>query len=229
MAMAMASAVGLLLHHRDPHLGPDLGMNLDTDLEIAELPNRLVQIDLALVDMDAELLELALDVARGDRAVQLLLFAYFDRERQLNVGEFGRFALGSRFLGGELPGEALALVGDFLLVRFGRRIGEALGEEVIAGVAILHLHDFADLPQVLHVSAQNDFHRPYFLGLCWASASRRRYWYQVSVMPSVQSPGRRKSNGTASAAAAAAKITSITLETPNASANVMTIAAPRST
>src|ERR1043166_454143 len=48
-------------------------------------------------------------------------------------------------------------------------------------------------------------------------------------MPSVQRPGRMKINGTASAAAAAAAITSASADSPNASANVATIAAPRST
>ena len=45
----------------------------------------------------------------------------------------------------------------------------------------------------------------------------------------MQSPGKTKIIGTASAAAAAVMITSAMVETPNASANATTIAAPRST
>src|SRR5881392_1248061 len=149
----------LLLHHRDPHLRPDLGMDLDADLKIAQLTDRLVQIDLALIDVDAELLELALDVARGDGAVELLFLAHLDREGELHVGELRRFRFGRGLLAGTLFGEALALVDDLLLVRLGRQVGEPLGEQVIAGVAVLHLHDFPNLAQMFHVFPQNDFHR----------------------------------------------------------------------
>src|SRR5207237_5279175 len=209
-------------------------MDLDPDVVFTQLADRLGQIDLALVDVDTQLLELALDVARRDRAVQLLLFADFHLEGEVDGGEARGFRLRGRLLGGLLFCQAFAFVGDLLLVGLRRRIGEPLGQEVVAGVAVLHLHDFADLAQMLHVRPQNDFHRvspQVVLDRCRsrASARRRRYWYHVSVMPSVHSPGSTNTNGTASAAAAAATITSVSAEIPNASANVATIAAPRST
>jgi len=41
-------------------------MDLDPHLVIAQFADRLRQVDLPLVDADVQLLELALDVARGD-------------------------------------------------------------------------------------------------------------------------------------------------------------------
>src|SRR5439155_3813494 len=203
------------------------------DLEFTQLANRLGQVDLALVHLDAQLFELALDVAGGHGAVELFLLAHFHLEGEMHVREPRRLRLGGGLLGGALFGETLALVGDLFLVGFGRRIGESLGQQKIAGVAVLHLHDLTQLAEMLHVRPQNDLHRlspQVVLDRCRsrASARRRRYWYHVSVMPRVHSPGSTNNSGTASAAAAAAAITSATADTPNASAKVATIAAPRS-
>src|SRR2546430_9028093 len=53
----------LLLHHAHPDLGPDVGVDLDPDLEVAQLADRLGGVHLALVHVDPELLRLAPDVA----------------------------------------------------------------------------------------------------------------------------------------------------------------------
>src|SRR6266513_398577 len=209
-------------------------MDLDPDLVFTQLANRLREIDLALVYFNPQLLELALDIACRDGAVQLLLFADFHFEGELDVGQARGFGLRRCLLGRMLLHQAFAFVGDPFLVRLRRRIGEPLGQKVVAGIAVLHLHDLTDLAQMLHVRPQNDFHRvspQVVLDRCRsrASARRRRYWYHVSVMPSVQSPGSTNTSGTASAADAAAMRTSASAEMPNASANVATIAAPRST
>src|SRR3989454_8534050 len=133
-------------------------MDLDPDAEFAELTDRLVQIDFALVDANAELLELPLDVAGRDRAVQLVFLADFHGEAELHAGKASRFGFRRRLLGGALLGDALAFVGDLLLVGVGRRIGEPFGKQVIAGVPVLHLHDLADFAKMLDVFPQNDFH-----------------------------------------------------------------------
>src|SRR5207253_3565111 len=63
----------LFLHHAHLDLGAHVGMELDPDPELAQLPDRLREVHPALVDADPELLELALHVARGDGTVQLVL------------------------------------------------------------------------------------------------------------------------------------------------------------
>jgi len=50
----------------------------------------------------------------------------------MHAGEPRGFGLRLRLLGRLLLHEALALVGDLLLVGLGRRIGEAFGEQVVA-------------------------------------------------------------------------------------------------
>src|SRR6266571_8186898 len=139
MPVPRVTPESLLLHHTHPNLGPDVGVDLDAHREIAQLANRLGEVHLALVHVNPELFELALDVARRDRAVQLVLFANLDREREMDVGEAGSLGFGGALLGGALPGDALRLVGDLLLVRLRGGVGEPLREEIVARVAVLHL------------------------------------------------------------------------------------------
>src|SRR2546421_374160 len=57
-------------------------MQLDPDPELAQLADRLGEVHLALVHLDPKLLQLALHVARRDRAVQLVLLADLDGEAE---------------------------------------------------------------------------------------------------------------------------------------------------
>src|SRR5947207_217047 len=135
---------------------------LAPDPEVAHLADRLGEVHLALVHVDPQLFELALDVARRDRAVQLVLLADFDGKAQMHVGELGRLGFGGAPLGGALPRDARGFVRDLLLIGLGGGVGEALGEEVVAGVAVLDLDDVAGRPEMLHVFSQNDLHRILF-------------------------------------------------------------------
>src|SRR5437660_802594 len=149
----------LLLHHAHPDLGPDVGVDLDPDLEVAQLADRLGEVHLALVDVDPELLELALDVARRDRAVQLVLLADFDGEGEMHVGELRRLGFGGALLGRALPRDALGFVRDLLLIGLRGGVGESLRQEIVARVPVLHLDDVARGPEMLHIFSQNDLHR----------------------------------------------------------------------
>src|SRR5438093_1573441 len=144
--MAMIGLTWLLLDDRHANLGMHVGMQLDPDPELAQLADRLREVHLALVHVDAELFQLALDVARRDRAVQLVLLAHLHREAELHLGDPGRLGLGGALLRGSLFGDALRLVGDLLLVGLRGRVGEPLGEEVVPGVAVLHFDDLPRLP-----------------------------------------------------------------------------------
>src|SRR4029077_2675805 len=144
----------------DAHLdfGTHVGMQLDPDTELPQLADRLREIHLALVHLDPELLELALHIARRDRAVQFVLLPHLDGEAEADLGDARGLALGGALLVGALPRDALGLVGDLLLVRLGGRVGEPLRQQVVAGVAVFHLDHVARGAQMLHVFTQNHFH-----------------------------------------------------------------------
>src|SRR6266566_5043507 len=214
--------MSLLLHHAHPDLGPDVGVDLDPDLEVAQLADRLGEVHLALVHVNPELLELALDIARRDRAVELVLFADLDGEREMHVGELRRAGFG-----GALPRDALGFVRDLLLIGLGGGVGETLREEIVARVAVLYLDDVARRPEMLHVLSQNDLHRILSLTVQARAFRRRRNSSHVSVMPRVARPGNSNSNGSASAAATTAPMTSAAGAIPNAAAHATTIAMPR--
>src|SRR2546427_7615027 len=125
-----------------------------------------------------------------------------------------------------LLGQALRLVGDALLVGLGGRVSEPFGQEIVARVAVLHLHDLARPAQVLHVLSQDDLHRDPFDRYA-AALRRRRNSNQVSVTPRVASPGTRNSSGTASTAEIAPHTASAAGEIPSAAAKAITMASPR--
>src|SRR5262245_42910702 len=228
-AMPTVTAGPSLLDHHDRDFGPHLGMQLDADGELAERADRLGEIDLALVDVNALFLEAALNVARRHRTVQLLFLPDLHRERERDPGQAGGLDFGRLLLRRALLGDAFRLEGDALLVARGGRIGQSLGEQVIAGVAVLDLDDVAGGPEVRDGFAQNDFHRR---TLYRAGGRLNRRWRnasQVSNTPSVQSPGTRTKTGTTSTPATAAPAASIHAGIPTALATAATTAAPRST
>src|SRR5690348_1812065 len=108
-AMPTVTGRRLLLLHHHGDLGAHVGVELHPDLELAQGANRLGEIDLALVHLDPALLEAALDVARGDRAVELVLLADLGGEGEAHRGELRGFAFGLRLLGGADLGDARGL------------------------------------------------------------------------------------------------------------------------
>src|SRR5437899_11220079 len=82
------------------------------DAELTQLADRLGEIHLALVHLDPELLELALHIARRDRAVELVLLPDLDGEAEPDLGDAGGLGLGGAPLLGALPGDPLRLVRD---------------------------------------------------------------------------------------------------------------------
>src|SRR5438445_3042791 len=133
-------------------------MQLDPDAELTQLADRLGEVHLAVVHLDPGLLELALHIARRDRAVELVLLPDLDGEAEPDLGDAGGLGLGGALLLGALPGDPLRLVRDLLLVRLGGWVGEPFRQEVVAGIAVLHLHHVARGAQVLHAFTQDYFH-----------------------------------------------------------------------
>src|SRR5256886_6382751 len=140
----------LFLHHAHLDLGAHVGMQLDADAELAQLPDRLAEVPPAPVDADPELFELALHVARGGRAVQLVLFTDLHREAEVDLRDAGRLGFRGALLRGALFGDARRFVSDLLLVGVGRRVGEALRQEIIARVAVLYLDHVAGGAKMLY-------------------------------------------------------------------------------
>src|SRR5260221_7668627 len=175
------------------------------------------------------LLEAALNVAGRDRAVQLLFFADLHREGERDPGEARGLGFRRLRLGRALLGDALRLEGDAVLVALGGRVGQSLGEEVVAGVAVLDLDDLADGPEMRDGFAQNDFHRRTLYGAGDRVNRRWRNASQVSNTPSVQRPGTRTKTGRTSTPETAAPAASIHPGTPTAAATATTTAVPRRT
>src|SRR3989442_7229097 len=164
----------LFLHHAYLDLGAHVGMELDPDPELAQLPDRLREVHPALGDADPELLELALHVARGHGTVQLVLLTHLHREAEADLRDAGGLGFGGALLRGALLRDALRLVGDLLLVGVGRRVGKALRQQVVARVAVLDLDHVAGGAKMLHVFSQDDFHGPSFLSMVVTGRRERR-------------------------------------------------------
>src|SRR5829696_5199283 len=148
----------LLLDDPDADLGLHVRVQLDWHAIDAERLDRLVQIDQALLDVEALRVELLGDVCRGDGAEQLALLADACREGELHffepLGQLGG-RLDALVLGGL---EAAALLRDALQVARRRFVGEAVGEKEVAGISVLDGDDVSWLAQVLDRLAENDFH-----------------------------------------------------------------------
>src|SRR5256712_9389169 len=177
----------LFLHHAHLDLGAHVGMELDPAPELARLPDRLREVHPALVDADPELLELALHVARGHGTVQLVLLTHLHREAEVDLRDAGGLDFGGALLRGALLGDACRLVGDLLLVGVGRRVGEALRQQVVARVAVLDLDHVAGGAKMLHVFSQDDFHGPSFLSMVDTGRRERR-----ARADGVTAPGQRQ-------------------------------------
>src|SRR5262245_16311947 len=67
--------------------GDDLGVELDLELVPAEVLDRLVELDLALVDLDALRLQELGDVARGDRTVEHVVLAHLAGRDEAQRGD----------------------------------------------------------------------------------------------------------------------------------------------
>src|SRR5690242_19456651 len=147
------SAFGL---DHDRHFRRHAGIDLHRDLVRAERLERLLEIDLVTVDLDPTSRQRVRDVLRRDRAVELAALADLHAHRERRRTDPRRRDLGLfTFL--------LALVlttGDVVLPRpvraAGRRDGQRLGDQVVRGVAVGDLLEFAALAELRDVPGQDD-------------------------------------------------------------------------
>src|SRR5665647_930189 len=157
---AMAESC-LLLNDPNPDLGLHVGVEAHRHLVDAEGPDRLVKVDLALLDLGEALrMKLLRDVGGGYRSEQLVLFADARGEGQRDlleaVGE--RLRLRAALVLRRLQVRLLAR--DALAVAGGRFVGEPAGEKKVSAVAGRHRDDVARLAEVVDCLLENDFHHP---------------------------------------------------------------------
>ncbi len=136
----------------------DLAVQLDRHVELAQRLQRLFQRDLAPVDGVALLPELVRDVARCDRAEEVVVLAHLALEDQLDGLQLLREVLGDDLLLGQpADGRALHLLDDGL-VGGGRLYGELAGQQVVAAVAVGDLNHIAAVAELVDVFLEYDFH-----------------------------------------------------------------------
>ena len=98
------------------------------------------------------------DVLGRHRAEQLIVLAGLLRDGDADAGQQLGQILGLALQLGFLAQVRLALLLDDLLVGFGGRHGQPLGQQEIAGVAGGDLHHLAAAAQLFDVFSENDFH-----------------------------------------------------------------------
>src|SRR5690606_21458998 len=136
-------------------------MEPDHDPVATELPDRLADVILGMLESDTGEPVVALDhVADGHRAVELALVTGVCRDDHTGPGELLGDTLGS--LTGLLLGLDAGLT-DLLGRLHGARIrldGVMTGQQVVAGVSLGDVYDVALLAQRLDVLDQYELHRP---------------------------------------------------------------------
>src|SRR4051812_2243428 len=136
----------------------DVGVESDGHAIDAERPNRLVQLDLALLDDEALAFQLVRDVRRRHRPEELAFVAYPRREGERHLlelgGELGRRAA-TRLL--RLL-ETLALLLDALAIAGGGFVREAARQQIVARVPGRDFHDVARMPELFNCLSEYDFH-----------------------------------------------------------------------
>src|SRR5258706_7168113 len=135
-----------------------LAVQLHGNVVLANRLQRLVESDLAAIDGEALGLKLLRDIARGDRAEEMLVLANLALEHELNLRELrGQLFRPCLLLDRLAHSRGLHLL-DHSLVGGGRLDGELFGEQVVAPIAIGDLDHVAAMSELIYVFLQNDFH-----------------------------------------------------------------------
>lgn len=136
----------------------DVAFEAESNFVIADLLDGSVELDVAVVEIEAEFVELVGDVAAGDRAKELALLAHFDEEGDLNFVEFSSF-----FLGFSTEHTAFVLDETFLVLELShaflrRGQGETLGNEIVACITRAYGDEVTDSTEIGHVARENYLH-----------------------------------------------------------------------
>src|SRR5262252_8165208 len=138
--------------------GSDVAKDLDGDGVFAKGLDGIGELDLALVNLEALCLQPIGDVAGGDGAEHLIVFAGLAVELQGNaIEQLGLLFRGLEF-GGGLFGESGADAFKRLHVARSGFDGKLVGQEKIAGVAWLDGDNVAAVAELFDIFLKNDLH-----------------------------------------------------------------------
>src|SRR6516165_7000190 len=139
-------------------LGSDVTKDLDDDGVFAKGLDGIGKLDLALVNLEALCLQPIGDVAGGDGAEHLIVFAGLAVELQGNaIEQLGLLFRGLEF-GGGLFSESGADAFKRLHVARSGFDGKLVGQEKIAGVAWLDGDNVAAVAELFDIFLKNDLH-----------------------------------------------------------------------
>src|SRR6188768_3392437 len=139
------------------HLRGDVAVQPHRDRVLAERADRLGQLDLALVDFEAEAGEALGDVGRRDRPVERVLLADAAGDDAFRLAQARRDRFGDAAVLRLALGGALLLGRDLALVA-GRDLQRELArQQVVAGEPVGHLDHVAAAAEVIDRFLEDDF------------------------------------------------------------------------
>src|SRR6266851_6508894 len=151
-------SAGSFSHDADLEVRRDVAMELHRNGVVAELLDRLRELQLAAVQLEAFGGERLGDVAAGDRAVERLGLADLAGNLDLDAGHPLRHCLGDLLILELFHVELHALALDLLFVALGRQQRHLPRQEVVARVAVRDLQQVAAASEMVDVFSQYDFH-----------------------------------------------------------------------
>src|ERR1039457_6369966 len=148
-------------------------VQLHRHVELADMLQRLIQLDFAAIDRHALMLELVCDVSRGHRAKELIALARLAGEAYGHALDLLRQSLSIALLGGSPPHRRGLHLLDDGAIGVGGFNRQLLRDEIVAAVALGDLHHFAAGAELRYVFFQNDFHENSVLKFAADCAARR--------------------------------------------------------
>src|SRR5262245_3339328 len=140
------------------HVAGDITVQADGNVELADTLQRLIELDLAAIDVEPFVLERLGDVGGRDRPEQVVLLARLALEgKAYRVQLFGQSFRIGLFDGGAADGSLLHLL-DYGFVGSGGFNGQLARQQVVAAVAFRNLDYVAAVTQLGNIFFQNYFH-----------------------------------------------------------------------
>src|SRR5581483_2399737 len=140
----------------DLHMCRDFAMQLNRHVEFAEALQRIVEVNLASIDIEAFALECRGDVCRRHRTKKVILLADFALECELHVIELLRKRFGSGlFFGGLAHGSGFHLLDDGFIgaACFDSKFAR---QKEVAAISFGDLHDLAAMAELFDIFFEND-------------------------------------------------------------------------